>query len=114
LERFNGIGAYQEIDQHGNQLRDDGEILFPGEANPVKYEGVGELMDLLAASERVKQSLTWKVVQFSLGRPLTAGDADEVEAIHAKCQENGGGYRELMRSLIHSDLVQRTQTEQSE
>lgn len=114
LEKFNGIGAYQEIDQHGNQLRDDGEILFPGEADPVKYEGVGELMDLLAASERVKQSLTWKVVQFSLGRPLTAGDADEVEAIHAKCQENGGSYRELMRSLIHSDLVQRTQTEQSQ
>ena len=113
LEKFNGIGAYHEMDQHGNRLRDDGQILFPGEADSVKYEGVGELMDLLAASERVKQSLTWKVVQFSLGRPLTAGDAEDVEAIHAKCQENGGGYRELMRSLIHSDLVQRAQTEQS-
>ena len=113
LEKFNGIGAYHQTDRHGNQLRDDGEILFPGKADPVKYEGVGELMDLLAASERVKQSLTWKVVQFSLGRPLTAVDAEQVEAIHAMCQERGGGYRELMRSLIHSDLVQKIQTEQS-
>ncbi len=34
LERFDGLGSYHEIDEHGNQLREDGEILFPGEAKP--------------------------------------------------------------------------------
>ena len=29
LERFDGTGAYHEIDEHGNRLRDDGNILFP-------------------------------------------------------------------------------------
>ena len=114
LERFDGIGAYHEVDEHGNELRDDGEVLFPGQSQPVQYESVSELMDLLANSERVKRSLTWKVVQFSLGRPLTVDEAGIVDRVHDEAQEEGGGYRVLMKSLIKSDLVQRSPTEVSQ
>ncbi len=113
LERFDGIGAYHEVDEHGNQLRDDGEILIPGESKPVKYRDSSELMDLLAKSERVKESLTWKLVQFSLGRPLVADDAESVSDLHRLALSEGGSYQALMRALIHSDLVQKVGTEKT-
>jgi len=111
LERFNGIGAYLEFDEHGNRLRDDGEVLIPGTSKAKPYSNVAEMMDLLAASERVRESLTWKIVQFSLGRPLSAEDAESVLEVHQQSQQGGGGYRAIMRSLIQSELVQKTWTE---
>ena len=31
LEQLDGLGAFHETDEHGNKLRDDGSILFPGQ-----------------------------------------------------------------------------------
>lgn len=110
LERFNGLGSYHEVDEHGNELRDDGEIIFPGAEKAVKYGSSRELMDLMAKSERVRESITWKLTQFALGRPLTAADAREVQAIHEKAQRAGGTYQATLTEIIASDLVRMTQT----
>lgn len=114
LEKFDGIGGFHSQDEHGNPLRDDGEVLFPGEAEPVAYESSVELMDLLAASERVKESLTWKVAQFAFGRPLVAEDAAKLKEVHLVSQEGGGTYPSLMAAIVLSDLVQKTATEKAE
>ncbi len=111
LEKFDGLGSFHEVDQHNNKLRDDGEILFPGEARMVTYNSSAELMDRLAGSERVKKSLAWKLTQFSIGRPLTAIDARTVEKIHQLSQKNGGTYEAFITAIILSDLVQKTRTE---
>jgi len=105
LEKFDGLGRYLERDRHGNELRDDGELLVPGTAEPIAYASSAELMDLLAGSDRVAESLTWKLVQFALGRPLTSLDAPQVDEIHARAREQGGSYRDLMLALVTSDLV---------
>ncbi len=114
LERFDGIGGYHEQDEHGNPLRDDGAVLFPGEAEPIPYRTSAELMDLLAGSPRVRQSLTWKVTQFALGRPLVAADAPSVAAIHQSAQQGGGFYASLITAIVFSDLVQTKCTEKVE
>ena len=114
LEKFDGIGAYHEQDEHGNKLRDDGEVLFPGGAEPLKFNSTGELMNLLAKSERVSQSLTWKVTQFALGRPLVAEDAATVDSIHEAATKNGGTWSALMTAIVTSDLVLKTRTRVSE
>jgi len=114
LERFDGIGAYHDKDEHGNSLRNDGEILFPGEAKPVKYSSSAELMDLLAGNDRVRESITWKVTQFALGRPLGATDARTVRDIHQTAQKAGGTYQGLMAAIVTSDLVMMNQTAISE
>lgn len=114
LEKFDGIGGFHTLDEYGNQLRDDGEVLFPGEAEPVSYASSVALMDLLAASERVNESLTWKVAQFALGRPLVADDAAKLKEVHRVAQENGGTYSSLMAAIVLSDLVQQTATEKAE
>lgn len=111
LERFDGVGAYHTQDEHGNNLRDDGEMRIPGITKPVSYASSAELMDLLAKSDRVKESLTWKVTQFALGRPLSSADAPYVRQIHAVAQKNGGTYRSLISAIVLSDLVQSTATE---
>ncbi len=111
LEKFDGIGGYQEIDEHGNRLREDGEILFPGRREAVKYETSEQLMDLLAESDRVRMAITRKVTQFALGRPLVAADMPHLEKIHAASIEGGGTYPALMTAIVTSDLVRMTRTE---
>lgn len=108
LEKFDGIGAYHDQDEHGNKLRDDGEILVPGAAAAVKYANSAELMNLLAESDRVNQSLTWKVTQFALGRPLGATDAAFVTSIHEQSRRNGRTWTALLKAIVTSDLVRKT------
>lgn len=71
-------------------------------------------MTLLSGSERVRESLTWKVTQFALGRPLVAADAAAVAAIHKASQQDGGTYSSLITAIVLSDLVQKTRTEKSQ
>lgn len=111
LEQFDGIGAWHERDEHGNPLRSDGTILFPGTAKPIAYKSSAQLMDQLAKSDRVKESLAWKVTQFALGRPLIAADASYLAEIHQQSQKNGGTYASLISAIVMSDLVQTTRTQ---
>ena len=69
------------------------------------------MMKLLARSDRVRLTLTWKLTQFSLGRPLGAADAKIVDQIHRAAQENGGTYTSLLTAIVMSDLVQLVQTD---
>lgn len=111
LERFDGLGSYHEKDEHGNALRQDGDILFPGDAEAIKFKTSSELMDLLAKSERVRESITWKLTQFAVGRPLVAADARTVDKIHKQSQQDGGTYQSLIKAIVLSDLVLTTRTE---
>lgn len=112
LEKFNGLGHFHETDEHGNALRDDGEVLFPGDAKAIPFKNSAELMDLLAGSTRVRESLTWKLTQFALGRPLVAADAAELAKVHRAASEAGGTYRDVMMEIVMSDLVQMKATEE--
>jgi hypothetical protein len=114
LEKFDGLGAYHEADEHGNRLRNDGSVLLPGEERPIAYQSARELMDLLAKSERVRETLTWKVTQFALGRPLGADDAAAMANIHRRAQQDGGTYASLMTAIVTSELVVTTRTEPAE
>ena len=111
LEIFDGVGGFHEKDEHGNELRDDGQIVFPGASQKVSYDSARELMDLMARSKRVKESITWKLAQFALGRPLTGADARAVQAIHETAQKNGGTYQATMTAIVTSELVTMMQTD---
>jgi len=106
LERFDGLGSYFVKDNHGNRLREDGQILFPGAAKPIAYRTSAELMNHLAASDRVRQSITWKLTQFALGRPLGARDARHVQTIHRAGWQKGGTYANLVMAIVMSELFQ--------
>ena len=111
LEKFNGIGVFNNQDEHGNKLRADGEILFPGTAVAIHYKSASELMDLLASNKRVQETITWKLTQFALGRPLAATDARIINQIHTAAWAHEGTYQNLMTAILTSDLVMLTQTQ---
>jgi len=111
LEKYDGVGRWRNADEHGNELREDGNILFPGSAAPVEYKTSAELMELLAASDRVSNSLTWKITQFAIGRPLGASDVAIVNDIHQTATKNGGTWQSLLTAILMSDLTQMTPTE---
>lgn len=110
LEKFNGVGAYNERDEFGNELREDGAILFPGEAQNVEYKKSADLLKLLSESDRVKETITWKMTQFALGRPLGAEDAGMMAEIHKASQSAGGRWTDIMKAIVLSDLVQLNRT----
>lgn len=107
LEKFDGLGGFHESDEHGNALRDDGQVLVPGTPASVQYANSRELMNLLAGSSRVRETITWKMTQFALGRPLGASDAPIVLQIHKTAESDGFTYPSLLKAIILSDLVQR-------
>lgn len=111
LEKFDGIGRHHEVDEHGNRLREDGEILFPGDTEPVAYASVAEMMDLLAESDRIQRNFARKLAQFALGRPLVAADQPFMERIHGAAQRCGGTYQCLLKAIALSELIQTTPTE---
>ena len=111
LEVFDGIGRFHQFDDHGNQLRQDGSILFPFQRETVFYHTSAELMNLMAESDRVKQNLTWKLAQFVAGRPLGQPDAIILDQIYQQAQHAGGTYTSVMRAIVQSDLVQKIKTE---
>lgn len=111
LEKFDGLGAFFEKDPHGNRLREDGQILFPGAAQSIAYKTSAELMNQLAASDRVRLSITWKLAQFAAGGPLGARDARTVDTLHQAAQEQGGTYAALITAIAMSDLMRTTQME---
>lgn len=104
LERFDGLGSFRMKDSFENLLREDGEVLFPGEAEARPFSSVAELMDLLAASPRVSETITWKFTQFAMGRPLNARDAAQVQIIHESAKNGGGTYEALVAALVESRL----------
>jgi hypothetical protein len=110
LEKFDGIGEFHDRDEHGNELQEDGEILIPGTAKSISFRTSEELVNLLAGSERIKETITWKVTQFALGRPLGAADAATVADIHHAAQKAGGTYRDTITAVVLSDLVQTSRT----
>mgnify|MGYP001813813301 CR=1 FL=1 len=107
MEKYDGLGSFREKDEHGNQLREDGNLLVPGTAEAVSYQTSAELMDLLAQSDRVRESLVWKVAQFSLGRPLLPADAASLKEIDQQTVKNGGTYQALLTAITMSDLVRK-------
>ena len=114
LERFDGLGSFTNKDRHGNTLRNDGTILIPGKAKHIAYNNSADLMNLIAGSDRVRSSITWKLAQFAMGRPLGARDVRVVEKIHRAAQKDGGTYANLITSIVLSDLVQTKRTEDIE
>ena len=106
LEMYDGLGAFHRRDEHGNTLRQDGNVLFPGDAKAVPFRNSSELMQLLASSPRVAESINWKLAQFALGRPLVGQDVPHMTELHSEVKKRGGTYQDVVTALLLSPLLQ--------
>jgi hypothetical protein len=62
-----------------------------------------EMIDKLAASERVEQVFVRHAFRFWMGRNETLGDAPTLQAAHRAYKENDGSMKALLTSLVTSD-----------
>jgi hypothetical protein len=62
-----------------------------------------EMIDKLAASERVEQVFVRHTFRFWMGRNETINDAPILQAAHRAYKENDGSMKALLTSLLTSD-----------
>lgn len=105
LSKFDGLGAFHQTDEHGNRLRDDGAMLVPGEADVIGFQNSAEMMKTLASSDRIRESLVWRLTQYAIGRPPTAADAPVIREIHRRSQKVGATYQNMLTEIVVSELV---------
>ncbi|MEO1527408.1 MAG: DUF1592 domain-containing protein [Planctomycetota bacterium] len=105
MSKFDGLGSYHDTDEYGNRLRDDGEMLVPGTAQVVHFKDSAAMMKLLESSDRIRESLVWRMTQFAIGRPPTADDAPIIREIHRRSQKAGATYQTILTEIVASELV---------
>jgi hypothetical protein len=117
LERFDATGVWRTEDHVGNELREDGFILFPSNpANPGSKERspfstTAQMTDLLAGSERVRECAVLKYAQFAMGRPLAKGDGCSLAVVRQRLFGSRGSYRDLVVATVTSPMFQTTPIE---
>ncbi len=69
------------------------------------FSGISEFQDLLAAdSDRLLKNLARQFTIYATGRNVSFSDRDQLAAIAANTQKQGGGVRTLIHELIQNDL----------
>jgi len=106
--RFDGVGGYREQDEHGNDLRWDGELLAPGDSVGTPYASVGELTELLAEHPRVRECQVLKATQYALGRALVESDGCGLAQIRDHYLEQGRTWPALVEAIALSPSLRRT------
>lgn len=99
LERFDGTGVYRLEDHYGNELREDGRVLVPGDETETPYETVEELMDILATNDRVRDCMTLKATQFALGRPILETDGCSLSETRERLRSTDATFQDLLVSI---------------
>lgn len=103
FEMYNHAGLYRttELDE---PVDASGEIIASGD--PALDGPVGnaiEMIEKLAASERVEQVFVRHAFRFWMGRNETLHDAPVLQAAHRAYRDSGGSMKALITSLVTSD-----------
>ena len=103
FEMFNHAGLYRETELD-KPVDTTGEIINSGDpALDGKVENAIEMIERLAASERVEQVFVRHAFRFWMGRNETLNDGPTLQAAHRAYKENGGSMNALIVSLLTSD-----------
>jgi hypothetical protein len=103
FEGFNHAGLYRttELDK---PVDTRGEIIGSGDpALDGPVENAFEMIEKLAASERVEQVFVRHAFRFWMGRNETLHDAPVLQAAHRAYRDSGGSMKALITSLVTSD-----------
>jgi multidrug efflux pump subunit AcrA (membrane-fusion protein) len=103
FESYNHAGLFrtteldQPVDTRG-EIIDSGDPALDGPVNDAF-----EMIEKLAASERVEQVFVRHAFRFWMGRNETLNDAPILQAAHRAYRDNGGSMKALITSLVSSD-----------
>jgi hypothetical protein len=103
FEMYNHLGMLRDSDK-GKPVDTTGEIILSGDPaldGPVKDPM--EMLQKLAASERVKQVFVRHVFRFWMGRNETINDAPILQDAYKAYRDSNGSMKALLTSLLTSD-----------
>ena len=103
FEMYNHAGLFRTSELE-KPVDTSGEIIGSGDPaldGPVK--NALEMIEKLAASERVEQVFVRHAFRFWMGRNETLNDAPVLQAAHKAYRESGGSMKALLTSLLTSD-----------
>jgi hypothetical protein len=107
FERFDINGKYAETDNMMRPLYTQGYLQDGGGGVIGEYQGVPELMALLAASEETSKCFVSNMFEFASGRkPASSTDVAAVNAAHTTFSTEGGAFSHLLRSVALSPALQ--------
>ncbi|MGE0792451.1 MAG: DUF1588 domain-containing protein, partial [Sandaracinaceae bacterium] len=97
LERYDGYGAYREVEARNPACAIDGA----GELDGVgEFNGPRELVTLMVESGELTRCGVEQFVRFSTGRATTAYDAPTIERVHTAFMESGERFDALVLALV--------------
>ena len=103
FESFNHVGRWR-ANEKDKPVDASGSIDYSGEpAIEGDVQGVREMMEKLATSDRVRQSFIRHVFRFWMGRNEMLSDSKTLIAMDQAYVESQGSFRELLVSLLTSD-----------
>lgn len=103
LENYDAIGKWRTHYKQDTPVDASGEL-----PDGQRFADIGGLRQLLW-KRRVDfaRALAGKVLEYSLGRPLTAAGRPDVDAIVAEATRQGHGFRDLVLAVVQSDAFAR-------
>lgn len=103
LEAFNHVGRFRDLEK-GKPVDTSGAITYSdytGLDGPV--ESVRQMMERLAASQRVRQSFIRHVFRYWMGRNELLSDSATLIAMDEAYVASGGSFKETLVTLLTSD-----------
>jgi len=103
FEMYNHAGIFR-TEELKQPVDTTGEVINSGDpALDGPVDNAIDLIDRLAASERVKQVFVRHAFRYWVGRNETLADAPVLQAAYTAYEENGGSMNALIASLVTSD-----------
>ncbi len=103
FESFNHVGRWR-ANEKNKPVNVSGSISYSGEPSiEGDVQGVREMMEKLATSDRVRQSFIRHVFRFWMGRNEMLSDSKTLIAMDQAYVESQGSFRELLVCLLTSD-----------
>jgi hypothetical protein len=102
LENYDAIGAWRDRYSPKQSIDSAGE-LPSGE----KFQNIQELKQiLLKRQDQFATALTTKLLAYATGRPMTAADRPQINAIVGELRTRGNGFRDLIQLVAASKAFQ--------
>ncbi|MCA9047053.1 MAG: DUF1588 domain-containing protein, partial [Planctomycetaceae bacterium] len=104
LENFDAIGSWRSSYGKGLPIDASGELEEGG-----TFQDIRDFKSHLKENPgRFTQTVTKKLLAYSLGRQLTPADNEHVNAIADEVQKSGNGFRDLVKQVVLSELFSRS------
>lgn len=100
FEPFDFAGRFRTVDDYGNPLRSDGQIMLDGTLQ--SYADTASFAALLAASPTVQRCLVSKFYQYAMGRSLRDGESAVVDELAQTFADGGRTWAAAVAAVANS------------